>query len=242
MSTAENPYASFGMMAAAAPADVRASFIRKTYTHLVAAVLAFAGIEALILTLTPEAKLAAITQTMFSGYNWLIVLGSFMFVSWIANRWASSATSLATQYVGLGVYVVAEAIIFLPLLYVASVFGGADIIPSAAVITLIVFLGLTVIVFTTRADLSGIGPYLGIAGLFAMGLIACSILFGFQLGVFFTCVMIAFAAGYILYSTSNVLHHYRTDQHVAAALALFASVALLFWYILQLLMSLSGRD
>ena len=54
--------------------------------------------------------------------------------------------------------------------------------------------------------------------------------------------MIGFACGYILYDTSNILHHYRTDQHVAASLALFASVALLFWYVLRLLMALSSRD
>jgi hypothetical protein len=30
--------------------------------------------------------------------------------------------------------------------------------------------------------------------------------------------------------------HYRTDQHVAAALALFSSVALLFYYVLLALM------
>jgi FtsH-binding integral membrane protein len=36
------------------------------------------------------------------------------------------------------------------------------------------------------------------------------------------------------------MHEYRVGQHVAASLALFASVALLFWYILQLLMS--SRD
>jgi FtsH-binding integral membrane protein len=51
--------------------------------------------------------------------------------------------------------------------------------------------------------------------------------------------MIAYAAGAILYNTSNVLHHYRPDQHVAASLALFASVALLFWYVLQLVIALS---
>jgi FtsH-binding integral membrane protein len=49
--------------------------------------------------------------------------------------------------------------------------------------------------------------------------------------------MIVLASGYILYDTSNVLHRYRTDQHVAAALALFASVAILFWYVLRLFMS-----
>ena len=65
----------------------------------------------------------------------------------------------------------------------------------------------------------------------------CSILFGFNLGNLFAGVMIALAAAYILYYTSNVLHHYRLDQYVAASLALFAAVALLFWYVLQLFMS-----
>lgn len=54
--------------------------------------------------------------------------------------------------------------------------------------------------------------------------------------------MVLFAAGSILYTTSNILHHYRADQHVAAALSLFAGVALLFWYVLQVVMSLAGRE
>ena len=66
-------------------------------------------------------------------------------------------------------------------------------------------------------------------------------LFNFQLGVWFSGAMIGFASMYILYETSNVLHRYRTDQYVAAALALFAAVALLFWYILRLMMELQRR-
>jgi FtsH-binding integral membrane protein len=45
-----------------------------------------------------------------------------------------------------------------------------------------------------------------------------------------------------MYDTSNVLHHYRTDQYVAASLALFASVAMLFFYVLRLVMAFSNRD
>jgi hypothetical protein len=71
----------------------------------------------------------------------------------------------------------------------------------------------------------------------ALGLILCSFLFGLDLGMIFTVAMIALAAGYILYYTSNVMHHYQTHQHVAASLALFAAVALLFWYVLRLFMS-----
>jgi len=43
-----------------------------------------------------------------------------------------------------------------------------------------------------------------------------------------------------LFYTSNVLHHYRISQHVAAALALFASVMTLFWYVLQIFLSRSS--
>ena len=84
--------------------------------------------------------------------------------------------------------------------------------------------------------------FLMIGGFVALGLIVGSIAFGFNLGWVFSAAMILFAAGSILYTTSNILHHYRTDQYVAASLALFAGVALLFWYILQLLLSLANSD
>lgn len=84
--------------------------------------------------------------------------------------------------------------------------------------------------FKTRSIL-----YFG--GLAALGLIVVAILFQFALGPIVTYAMIALACGYILYHTSNILHHDRIGQHVAASLALFASVALLFWYVLQLFLS-----
>ena len=94
----------------------------------------------------------------------------------------------------------------------------------------------------TRKDFSFLGPILAIGSLIALGLIVAAILFRFDLGgVFFAGAMVVLMSGYILYYTSNVMHHYRTDQHVAAALALFAAVATLFWYILQLVMEMNRR-
>ena len=241
MSQADNPYASFGMVAAQAPATERADFIRRTYTHLAAAIYAFAAIEFAIFTLAPVDRLV---DQMFSvQYSWLIMLGAFMFVSWIANSWAHSGASVGKQYAGLFLYVIAQAIIFVPILWVAQTFySDANIIATAGLITLTMFGGLTAAVFITGKDFSFLRTGLMIAGFAAMGLLLCSVLFGFNLGVLFTVAMIALACGYILYDTSNVLHHYRTDQHVAASLALFASVALLFMYVLRLLMELYGRD
>jgi FtsH-binding integral membrane protein len=121
-------------------------------------------------------------------------------------------------------------------LYIAKGMNPA-IIPSAAFATLGLFGALTAVVFITRKDFSFLRTGLIFGGLAAMGLIVVAIVAGFTLGPIFTYAMIALACGYILYHTSNVLHHYRIGQHVAASLALFASVALLFWYILRLFMS-----
>ena len=116
-------------------------------------------------------------------------------------------------------------------------FSDKDVIPKAALVTLFIFAGLTSAVFITKKDFSFLRSFLVIGGFIAMGIIVCGILFGFNLGTWFAGAMAIFASVAILYSTSNVMKHYRTDQHVAAALSLFSSVALLFWYILRIFMA-----
>jgi len=175
-----------------------------------------------------------------SKWSWLIVLGAFMGVGMLADRWAHSNTSREMQYAGLALYVVAEAIIFLPLIYMAQS-RAPGVIENAAVLTGALVAGITLVVFTTRKDFSFLAPALKIGGIVAMGIIVASIVFGASLGMYFSAVMIIFAGGCVLYTTSNVLHSYREDQHVAASLALFASIALMFWYMIQFLMSF-GSD
>ncbi len=201
--------------------------------------LAFTALEAVLLNTPGIEGLAA---TMLSGrWSWAIVMGAFMLASYVAQAWAQSSDSVSKQYAGLGLYVVAEAIIFVPILLVAQHYQD-HVIAEAGILTLLLFGGMTAVAMLTKTDFSFLGGGLTIAGFAALGICICSAVFGFNLGLFFTGAMITLACGYILYYTSNVLHHYRIGQHVAAALALFASVALLFWYVLQLLMSLNSRD
>jgi FtsH-binding integral membrane protein len=222
-----------------ADAGLRATFIRRTYNHLAVAVLAFIVVEALLLQWSGA---EALVGAMLGGFSWLIVLGAFMGVSWLAEKWARSDASPQMQYMGLGLYVAAEAVIFLPLLYIAAYFSSPDVIPTAGIITALLFGGLTLVAFTTGHDFSFLGGLLKVGGFVALGVIVASILFGFSLGLFFVGLMILFAGGAILYNTSNVMHHYHTDQHVAASLALFASVALLFWYVLQAVMAFTSNE
>lgn len=131
----------------------------------------------------------------------------------------------------------AEAILFLPLLYVATRFAGPGVIADAGVLTGITFGGLTAVVLLSKSDFSFLQMGLRLGGMVALGLIVCSILFGLTLGTWFSVAMVVFASASILYHTDAVLRCYRPDQPVAAALSLFASVALLFWYVLRLLMA-----
>jgi FtsH-binding integral membrane protein len=230
-------------LAAQAEGDARALFIRRTYAHLAGAILAFMGIEALVLTaLGDQGQMQVLRLMMMGRFAWLIVLVAFMGAGWIAQMWAQSETSRTLQYMGLGLYVVAEAVIFLPLLIVANHMVDPNIIPTAGLLTLTVFGGLSTAVFVTRKDYSGLRPILSVATWIALGVILASCLFGFSLGLLFSFIMVALVSGYILYDTSNVMLHYRTDQHVAASLQLFADVALLFWYILRIVMAFSSRD
>jgi FtsH-binding integral membrane protein len=218
--------------------DARALFIRRTYGHLAGAILAFALITAGLLQWEGAAGLAG---TMTTGYNWLIVIGLFMAVSWVADKWARSDASATTQYMGLGLYIVALSVIFLPLMYVAAYYSSPDVIPTAGIITGLLFGGLTATAFITRKDFSFLRGVLTISFFVAIGVIVASIMFGFTLGVFFASIMVAVAGASILYTTSNIIHEYNPNQHVAAALALFAGVGLLFYYVLYLLISLN-RD
>jgi FtsH-binding integral membrane protein len=209
--------------------DARHAFLVRTYLHLFGAIGLFTAVEAALFA----SGLAYPIARAMLGTSWLIVLGGFMIVSWLASRAAATAVSPAAQYLALGGFVVAEAIVFLPLLAVANVMAPG-VISSAALVTLFGFGLLTAMVLWTKQDLGFLGGLLRWIGLLALVLIVASLIFGFELGTFFSVAMVGFAGAAILYDTSEVLHRYPEGRHVAAALQLFSSVALMFWYVLRL--------
>jgi FtsH-binding integral membrane protein len=228
-------YQGGSMPVAALGAEARATFIQRTYTHLFGALAAFVLVEiALFQTGIAEGLLRLLART-----NWLLFLGGFMVVGYLASRVAHSARSQGAQYAALGAYVVAEALLFAPLLYIADQYAPGAI-SSAALVSLVGFSALTAIVFFTRKDFSFLRGVLVWGGVVALGLIVIASFGGLSLGSAFSVGMVAYAGAAILYETSNVLHHYPEDRHVGAALGIFAAVVLLFWYVLQLF--LASRD
>ncbi|MBM0657281.1 US12 family protein [Capnocytophaga genosp. AHN8471] len=212
----------------------QATFYRKTYSHVAIALLAFIVVEAILINTVPESLIFSMVS---SPFVWLFILGGFWLGSMLANKW-TQAQDKSTQYRGLGIYVLLEAIIFLPMIYIAiDLSDDLAIISQAGIITLSLFAGLTAVVFLTRVDFSFLRTVLVVGGFLALGLIVAGALFNFDLGLWFSVAMVALAAGGILYETYNIKNVYSTDQYVAAALQLFSSVMLLFWYVLRILLS-----
>ena len=225
----------FGQMtvAAADSVEARSQFIWKCYAHVVGAILAFAAIEVYLFS---SGIAQAIAPAMMN--SWLLVLGAFILVSWGATHVAHRLESKVTQYAAFAVFVFAEALIFAPMLLMAMLMDpSGTMVESAATVTVVGCVGLIATAMITRKDFSFMRGLLVWGGMLALGAIAGSLIFGANLGTWFSVAMIGFAGIAVLYDTSNIMHHYPSDKYVAASMALFASIAMMFWYILRLFMS-----
>jgi len=215
--------------------EKRVAFYRKTYTHLALAVLLFILVEMIFFQIPALLKFAL---SLTEGWLWLLMLGGFMIVTNYAEKMAIKSHDKNKQYLALLIYVIAEAFIFIPLIFISMMIasdGGLEILNQAAILTLSLFSGLSAVVLLTKKDFSFLKSILAIGFFIAIGLIVAGVLFGFNLGLWFSVGMIVLASGSILYQTSNMVHKYSEDQYVAASLGLFASLMLLFWYILSIL-------
>ncbi|MET3731361.1 Bax inhibitor-1/YccA family protein [Moheibacter stercoris] len=212
----------------------KAEFYKKTYMHVALGVLIFIILETILLRIDPLVNLMLSLQ----GYSWLILLAGFMGVTYVAQNMANNTFDKSKQYMGYFLFILAEAIIFIPILYLAMYYGGGPkMIMQAGIITAGMFLGLTAAVMMTKVNFSILKTGLTIGFFIALGLIAAGVIFGFNLGLWFSVGMVVLASGSILYSTHQIKNEYSTNQYVPAALSLFASLMLLFWYILQIFMS-----
>lgn len=211
----------------------KASFYKKTYLHVALAILAFIGVETVLLQVVPDQLIFA----MFAQrYIWLLIIGVFWLASVLATKWSLSLDK-STQYFGLGFYVVLEAVIFLPLIKIATLYAGPQVIYQAAMLTIAMFAGISAVAFTSKRDFSFLRNIIIIGGFISLGLIVGGMLFSFNFGLWFSVGMVILASATILYQTSKLKDSYSTNQYVGASLQLFASIMLLFWYLLSILMS-----
>jgi FtsH-binding integral membrane protein len=211
--------------------DDRSTFIWKCYAHVVGAILAFAAVSVYLFT---SGISAAIAGPMLN--NWFLVLGGFILAGMGATHVAHRIESTNAQYAAFAAFIVLEALIFAPMLYIAYL-KEPGIIDSAAGVTILGCAGLIAVAMITRKDFSFLRGMLVWIGMLALVAIVGSLIFGFALGTWFSVAMIGFAGAAVLYDTSNIMHHYPQDKYVAASMALFASIATMFWYMLRLFMN-----
>ncbi len=222
---------SYSAPVAGLEARAQGSFLVRVYAQLALAIVLFVGLEVWFF----QSGIAAAVLQFMSGVSWLVVLGGFMLLSWVATLIAVPTVSRPLQYIGFVLYVLLQALIFIPLLAAADQ-AAPGVIASAAQATLGGFFLLTGVVVATRKDFSFLRSFLVWGGIFSVVAIVCSLLFGFELGTWFSVAMVLLAGGSVLYTTSGVLRSYPPDADVAAAIQLFAGIALMFWYVLRLFM------
>lgn len=212
--------------AAQASVTERAAFLQRTYTWLLMGILGFCA------TMWSVETVPFMWQLSFAiANNWFLAIVLLMGGAWGVHAVAERSPINALAY---GLYVVLFGLLIAPWVIMASTQG--NIVSQAAMITSVIFLGLTIYVFVSGKDFSFIGGALAISlfAMIALGLAAW--LFGLNLGVWFSIAGAMLFSGFVLYDTSRILHHYPTTAHVAAAAVLFVDVVLLFKYILMLLM------
>ncbi len=236
-----NPYASVGQrdFAIFAVENERITFLQRTYVHLALCIVALIAVLAILLRTFPDEKVAA-TAARLGEVAWLAILVCYIGASWLARISVTHARSPIVQYLVLAVYVAATAVLLWPVLAFASTVDGS--IPlNSCVVTLALFGALTMHSFSSRA-VNTVGTtslMLMIALIAAVGLGSWHGHFG--LGLWLSVGVILLSALYVMYETSSIVYQYRTDQHIAAALTLFASTSLILWYVVRLGISLS-RD
>jgi FtsH-binding integral membrane protein len=178
--------------------------------------------------------------------QWSLALGALIVLGAMFRGVAYGARSTALQYGCLGSFVVVESVLFVPVLTRAAA-EAPGAIRNASLLTLIAFTCGTVTAFALRRDLSFLRTLVQ-SGL-GLGLIAVvtALAFDFGLGTGFALVMLFIASMALLHDVSAVLQDAdeedeteaagARDLHAAASLALFASMALLFWSALSLFVS-----
>ena len=174
----------------------------------------------------------------FSGwFGWIVAMVALNAIPYVALAARHDPVRGVAALVADGFV---SGIVLSPLLYVATLVSP-NLIPTAMLLTLVVFCSVTGYVLTARRVFSA--PRALIVGIF-FSIIGAIVLNGFlHLGAL--GFLIAFAIGALgvltlVYATSDVLHSSELDTPIAGALMLFAGVFNVFVAALNILLQVAG--
>jgi FtsH-binding integral membrane protein len=227
-----------------APAADRAAFFRRTYGLVAIGFAAFAALLAIFfvgfdqrsgIAFAVFAGLGSMISSL-GGWSILLVMLAFWGATTVAQSLAFNRASRSSQYAGLGLYVVLEALIFIPLIgyVILSTKGNASsVLLPAGIVTAGMIAGLTALVFMTNLDFSFLKVAIILGSFAAIAIVIVAAIAGLSLGAWFSIAMIVLMATVILYQTNEIKNTLETDQHVAAAFILFSSFVTLLFYVIR---------
>ena len=227
-----------------APAADRAAFFRRTYGLVAIGFAAFAALLAIFfvgfdqrsgIAFAVFAGLGSMISSL-GGWSILLVMLAFWGATTVAQSLAFNRASRGTQYAGLGLYVILEALIFIPLIgyVILSTKGNASsVLLPAGIVTGGMIAGLTALVFMTNLDFSFLKVAIILGSFAAIAIVIVAAIAGLSLGAWFSIAMIVLMATVILYQTNEIKNTLETDQHVAAAFILFSSFVTLLFYVIR---------
>ncbi len=201
----------------------KAQMLQKTYLFVLMGIGIFAG------------TIALVPVVPFLG-QMMVALYSKPWIALIALLGVGFGVRAVAEKPGIGVigFVIYSAFMGL-LVAPAALLGPAGTTTMAALITASVFIGLTVYVFVSKADLKWMGGFLSMALFGMIGVAIAGMIFGFHVGVWYSLLGAMLFSGYILYDTSRLLHSHHSAKPLPFAIELFTDVVLLFMYLLSLL-------
>jgi len=211
--------------------EIRNAFVRKVYSILFCQILGTCIVGGVI-SHSPSAIFWVQTHVWafyIPLFGTLVTLG---FLYWKRH---SHPLNLAL----LSLFTVLEAFT----LGVTLAFFDTVVVLQALLITLGVFLGLTLFTFQSKYDFSGMGPWLfgGLIALMMTGLVGVFIPFSSGLDLAYAIGGTLLFSGYIVYDTYMINKRLSPDEYIMAAISLYLDFINLFLSILRILNSAQER-
>jgi FtsH-binding integral membrane protein len=221
----------YGVNVASSAIEVRQAFVRKVYSILFVQILATAIVGGFLSQST--SAISWIQQNVWAFY--IPLFGSLIFLGLL--YWKRH--SYPMNFVLLGTFTLMEAFT----LGVAVAFYENKIVLQALLITVGVFLGLTLFTFQSKYDFSGMAPFLfgGLMALVATGLVGMFIPFSKGVDLAYAAGGCVIFSGYIVYDTYLINKKLSPDEYIMGAISLYLDFINLFLSILRVLNNTSNR-
>jgi FtsH-binding integral membrane protein len=220
------PWGSFGAETAArAGVEERMSFVRKVYALFFAATL-FAIVGVGVGFAFPALMIGV------ARHPWL------SFFALIGGVMGAQAVRLVPgiNLLALFAFTTLTGVVISPLIAIYTQLNPASIW-QAGLMTVGIFGGLTAYVFVSKKDFSFMRGMVvtGLIVVFLAGVLNLFIVGSSALSFGISCAALLLFSGFVLYDTSNVIRHYRTNEYVAGALALYLDAFNIFLALLRIL-------